>query len=91
MLTVTSTAIDAVKVVTPKLIADSRGTFCETYNQGFAEHGILANFVQDNESASAAIGTIRGLHFQGHPAAQAKLIRVLKGRIFDVAVDLRRS
>jgi dTDP-4-dehydrorhamnose 3,5-epimerase len=92
MLTVTSTAIDAVKAITPKWIADSRGAFCETYNQErFAEHGIVANFVQDNESASAAIGTIRGLHFQCHPAAQAKLIRVLKGRILDVAVDLRRS
>jgi dTDP-4-dehydrorhamnose 3,5-epimerase len=92
MLTVTSTAIDAVKVVTPTLIADTRGAFCETYNQArLAEHGILANFVQDNQSTSAAIGTIRGLHFQGRPAAQAKLIRVLKGRIFDVAVDLRRS
>src|SRR5262249_51359697 len=84
--------IDAVKIVTPKLIADSRGAFCETYNQArFAEHGITANFVQDNQSASAAAGTIRGLHFQGHPAAQAKLIRVVKGRILDVAVDLRRS
>ena len=92
MLTVTSTAIDAVKVVTPKLIADARGSFCETYNQErFAEHGMAANFVQDNQSSSSAIGTIRGLHFQGHPAAQAKLIRVLKGRIFDVAVDLRCS
>ena len=92
MLTVTSTAIDAVKVVTPKLIADFRGAFCETYNQErFAEHGIMPNFVQDNQSASTAIGTIRGLHFQRHPAAQAKLVRVLKGRIFDVAVDLRRS
>jgi dTDP-4-dehydrorhamnose 3,5-epimerase len=92
MLTVTSTAIDAVKVVTPKLIEDLRGEFCETYNQErFAEHGIMANFVQDNQSTSTAIGTIRGLHFQGHPAAQSKLIRVLKGRIFDVAVDLRRS
>jgi dTDP-4-dehydrorhamnose 3,5-epimerase len=92
MLTVTSTAINAVKVVTPKLIADSRGAFCETYNQErFAEHGIMPNFIQDNQSVSAAIGTIRGLHFQGHPAAQDKLIRVLKGRIFDVAVDLRRS
>jgi dTDP-4-dehydrorhamnose 3,5-epimerase len=92
MLTVTSTAIDAVKVLTPKLIADSRGAFCETYNQErFTEHGIMPNFVQDNQTVSAAIGTIRGLHFQGHPAAQAKLIRVLKGRIFDVAVDLRRS
>lgn len=92
MLAVTSTAIDAVKVVTPGLIADSRGAFSETYNQArFAEHGILANFVQDNQSVSSAIGTIRGLHFQGDPAAQAKLVRVLKGRIFDVAVDLRRS
>jgi dTDP-4-dehydrorhamnose 3,5-epimerase len=92
MLTVTSTAIEAVKVVTPKLIADSRGSFCETYNQErFAEHGIMPSFVQDNQSASAAVGTIRGLHFQSHPAAQAKLIRVLKGRILDVAVDLRRS
>lgn len=92
MLTVTSTAIDAVKVVTPKLITDSRGTFCETYHQErFAEHGIVSHFIQDNQSESAAIGTIRGLHFQSHPAAQAKLVRVLKGRVFDVAVDLRRS
>jgi len=92
MLTVTSAAIDAVKIVTPKLIADSRGAFCETYNQErFAEHGIVPDFVQDNQSVSAAIGTIRGLHFQSHPAAQAKLIRVLNGRILDVAVDLRRS
>jgi dTDP-4-dehydrorhamnose 3,5-epimerase len=92
MLTVTSAAIDAVKVITPKLIADSRGSFCETYNQErFADHGIMPTFVQDNDSVSAAIGTIRGLHFQSDPAAQAKLIRVLKGRIFDVAVDLRRS
>lgn len=92
MLTVTPTAIDAVKVVTPKLMADARGTFCETYNhERFAEHGIKPNFVQDNQSVSAAIGTVRGLHFQSHPAAQAKLVRVLKGRILDVAVDLRRS
>jgi dTDP-4-dehydrorhamnose 3,5-epimerase len=92
MLSVTSTAIGAVRVVTPELIADSRGAFCETYNQErFAEHGIMPNFVQDNQTVSAAIGTIRGLHFQGHPAAQAKLVRLLKGRIFDVAVDLRRS
>ncbi len=92
MLTVTPTAIDAVKVVTPKLIADSRGAFWETYNQErFVEHGIMPNFVQDNQSVSAAVGTIRGLHFQSHPAAQAKLVRVLKGRILDVAVDLRRS
>lgn len=53
MLTVTSTAIDAVKIITPKLIADSRGAFCETYNQErFAEHGIMPSFVQDNQSVS---------------------------------------
>lgn len=92
MLTVTPASIEAVKVVTPKLIRDNRGVFCETYNQvQFAEHGITAHFVQDNQSTSASIATVRGLHFQSHPAAQAKLVRVLKGRIFDVAVDLRRS
>lgn len=92
MLTVTSTEIRDVKVVATKLIADSRGSFCETYNQPrFVEHGITPAFVQDNHSVSAAVGTVRGLHFQSPPAAQAKLIRVLKGRIFDVAVDLRRS
>ena len=58
MLTVTSTEIDVVKIVTPKLIADSRGAFCEAYNQErFAARGITANFVQDNQSVSAAIGT----------------------------------
>jgi dTDP-4-dehydrorhamnose 3,5-epimerase len=92
MLTVTSTAIDAVKVITPKAFADSRGTFCETYNrERYFRHGISLGFVQDNESSSAEPGTIRGLHFQSHPAAQDKLVRVLHGRIMDVAVDIRRS
>jgi dTDP-4-dehydrorhamnose 3,5-epimerase len=92
MLTVTSTALDAVKVITPKAFSDARGVFCETYNRKrFAEYDIALNFVQDNQSSSAEIGTIRGLHFQSHPAAQDKLVRVLKGRILDVAVDLRRS
>jgi dTDP-4-dehydrorhamnose 3,5-epimerase len=92
MFTVTSAAIGDVKIVATKLIADSRGSFCETYHQPrFADHGITPTFVQDNHSVSATIGTVRGLHFQSPPAAQAKLIRVLKGRIFDVAVDLRRS
>jgi dTDP-4-dehydrorhamnose 3,5-epimerase len=92
MLTVTSTAIEAVKIVTPKSFADSRGVFCETYNRNrFFEHGIALEFIQDNHSSSVETGTIRGLHFQSPPAAQDKLIRVLRGSILDVAVDLRRS
>jgi dTDP-4-dehydrorhamnose 3,5-epimerase len=92
MLTVTPTSIEAVKIITPKAFRDARGVFCETYNRKrFFEHGITLDFVQDNYSLSAEIGTIRGLHFQGNPAAQGKLIRVLHGSIFDVVVDLRRS
>jgi len=92
MLTVTPTAIDAVKVITPKAFADSRGVFCETYNrQRFFDHGIGLEFVQDNQSVSAAAGTIRGLHFQSPPFAQDKLVRVARGRVYDVAIDLRRS
>lgn len=92
MLTVTPTAIDAVKIITPRSFADPRGIFTETYNRRrFVEHGIALDFVQDNQSSSATAGTIRGLHLQSHPAAQDKLVRVLRGSIFDVAVDLRRS
>jgi dTDP-4-dehydrorhamnose 3,5-epimerase len=92
MLTVVPTSIEAVKIITPKSFQDSRGVFCETYNrQRFFEHGVELDFVQDNQSSSAGIGTIRGLHFQSNPAAQDKLVRVLRGSIFDVAVDLRRT
>jgi dTDP-4-dehydrorhamnose 3,5-epimerase len=72
--------------------ADARGIFIETYNQrDFAALGIHETFVQDNQSLSVAVGTVRGLHFQLPPAAQAKLVRVLRGRILDVVVDLRRT
>jgi dTDP-4-dehydrorhamnose 3,5-epimerase len=92
MLDVTPTAIPDVKVLLPKAFGDARGTFSETYNAArFAEHGIKLNFVQDNQSWSAQPGTIRGLHFQSPPKAQDKLVRVVHGRILDVAVDLRRS
>ncbi len=92
MLTVTPTAIEAVKVVVPKSFANSRGSLCETYNRNrFFEHGITLDFVQDNQTLSRDPGTVRGLHFQSNPAAQGKLVRVLRGRILDVAVDLRRS
>jgi dTDP-4-dehydrorhamnose 3,5-epimerase len=71
---------------------DERGYFLETYSaRDFADLGVAEIFVQDNQSLSAAVGTIRGLHFQAPPRAQAKLVRVLRGAILDVAVDLRRS
>jgi len=92
MLDVVSAAIPDVKIIVPKAFADSRGYFSETYNrQRFADHGITLDFVQDNQSLSVEAGTIRGLHFQSPPMAQDKLVRVLRGRIVDVAVDLRRS
>jgi dTDP-4-dehydrorhamnose 3,5-epimerase len=75
-----------------KKFADPRGYFMETYNQrAYAEAGIACVFVQDNQSLSVRRGTIRGLHFQIPPEPQNKLVRVLRGSIFDVAVDLRRS
>lgn len=78
--------------MTPERFGDHRGFFSETYNrQRFVEAGIDMEFVQDNHSLSAAMGTIRGLHFQSPPFAQVKLVRVVRGRILDVAVDLRRS
>ncbi|MGB8276732.1 MAG: dTDP-4-dehydrorhamnose 3,5-epimerase [Methylovirgula sp.] len=87
-----TTTLEGVKVIVPKKTRDSRGFFSETYNrESFLQGGIAVDFVQDNQSRSAAAGTIRGLHFQSPPFAQDKLIRVLKGGILDVAVDLRRS
>jgi len=74
----------------PRRFADSRGYFVETYNERtLSGIGIAAGFVQDNESFSTVRGTIRGLHFQLPPASQAKLVRVLQGSVYDVAVDLR--
>jgi len=71
---------------------DARGVFVETYNRrDFAALGVVDEFVQDNWSFSERAGTVRGLHFQNPPHAQGKLVRVLRGRILDVAVDLRRS
>jgi len=78
--------------ITPQRFNDERGWFTETWNtQRFEKLGIGAEFCQDNQSASVKAGTIRGLHFQRTPHAQAKLVRCVKGRIFDVAVDLRRD
>ena len=81
-----------LKFLYPLRHGDHRGFFAETYSQrAYAEHGIDAVFVQDNHSLSAAAGTVRGLHFQAPPHAQAKLVRCGRGAIFDVAVDIRRG
>ena len=91
-LKVESLAIPDVKLVTPPRFGDDRGFFSETYNaQRFKEAGIDADFVQDNHSLSAKRGTVRGLHYQAPPFAQAKLVRVLRGAIIDVAVDARKG
>ena len=89
---VEETAIPAVKIVTPKKHGDARGFFSEVYNRSdWDKAGLHFTFVQDNHSFSAAVGTLRGLHFQTPPFAQDKLVRVARGRILDVAVDIRRS
>ncbi|GJD93003.1 dTDP-4-dehydrorhamnose 3,5-epimerase [Methylobacterium iners] len=89
---VIETAIPAVRRVAPIRHGDARGWFCETYRADLlAQAGIADVFVQDNQSFSAPVGTLRGLHFQTPPFAQGKLVRVIQGAILDVAVDLRRA
>jgi len=84
--------IPGLKLIVPRRFEDHRGVFCETYNESaFRSAGLTDAFVQDNVSRSARAGTVRGLHFQHPPHAQAKLVRVSRGRILDVAVDLRRT
>ncbi len=84
--------LDGPLLLSARRFADARGAFVETYSRrDFAGIGIEEDFVQDNQSLSRAVGTVRGLHFQLPPSAQAKLIRVLRGRILDVVVDLRRG
>lgn len=86
------TALDGVVIITPKRFGDHRGFFSETYNQHmFDEAGIRETFVQDNHSFSKEKGVLRGLHYQLEPHAQAKLVRVTRGRVFDVAVDIRKG
>lgn len=89
---ITPLAIDGLLLVEPSRIGDSRGFFSETFRADrFAEAAGPVAFVQDNQSLSAARGTIRGLHFQKAPRAQGKLVRVTRGAILDVAVDIRRD
>lgn len=83
--------IPGLIIIEPTIFEDSRGYFFEAFNQSvFEQNGIACRFVQDNQSKSS-YGVIRGLHYQQNPYAQAKLVRVLEGRILDVAVDIRKG
>jgi len=89
---VTATALPDVLLIEPARFGDNRGFFSESWNkERMAEHGIGVDFVQDNHSLSSAVGTVRGLHFQAPPNAQAKLVRCGRGVLFDVAVDIRKG
>ena len=91
-LTVIAAPVAGVMILRPKKFADHRGFFSETFNQrDMRAAGIDDEFVQDNHSLSVTPGTLRGLHYQSPPMAQAKLIRVIRGSILDVVVDLRTS
>lgn len=92
MVEIVALDLPEVKLLRVKRHGDARGYFSEVYNKRvLAQHGIMTEFVQDNCSLSARRGTLRGLHFQRPPTAQCKLVRVVRGAIFDVAVDLRRG
>ena len=89
---VVSLDIPDVKIIRPKKFGDHRGFFSETYTKkAFEAAGLHYDFVQDNQSLSAEVGTVRGLHFQLPPFAQDKLVRVVRGAILDVAVDIRKD
>lgn len=88
---VTTTEIEGVLVIEPDVHGDSRGWFVEQYNEArYKEAGVTADFVQDNESFSSK-GVVRGLHWQAGEHCQAKLVRVIKGAVWDVAVDIRNG
>ena len=90
-MTVIDTEIEGVKIIEPKVFRDGRGYFCETYNADrYKSAGITADFVQDNESFSSK-GVVRGLHWQAAPHTQAKLVRVIRGAVWDVVVDIRKG
>lgn len=85
------TVIKDLLIIKPKVFEDARGYFFESYNEGvFKKNGIDVNFMQDNQSLSNA-NVLRGLHFQAPPFAQGKLVRVIKGAVLDVAVDIRKK
>lgn len=89
---VIKTEIEDLYIIEPQIFGDSRGWFMESWSQKkMEEAGLFYNFVQDNHSFSAVKGTLRGLHFQKGSSSQAKLVRCIKGAVFDVAVDLRKN
>jgi len=89
-MNVTKTALPGVLLITPKVHGDARGFFMESYHEAqLLAQGIDCTFIQDNHSLSAQAGTVRGLHYQEAPQAQTKLLRVLTGAVYDVAVDIR--
>ena len=91
-MNVLETALAGVSILEPQVFGDARGWFMESWSKKKMENaGICVDFVQDNHSFSAQKGTLRGLHYQLNPMAQAKLLRVSRGAIFDVAVDIRRG
>ena len=88
---IVETKIKGLVIIKPRVFADERGYFFESYNENiFRQNGITESFVQDNQSLSHA-GVLRGLHFQAPPFAQGKLVRVLDGSVLDVAVDIRKN
>ena len=91
MINVIDTEIDGVKIIEPRLFGDARGYFFESFSQKeFEEKVCKTQFVQDNESRSVA-GVVRGLHYQKPPFTQSKLVRVVRGAVLDVAVDIRKG
>ena len=91
IMEIIKTSIEGLLIIKPDVFKDDRGYFYESYNkERFAKAGLTMDFVQDNESKSAK-GVLRGLHFQKPPYAQGKLVRVIKGAVMDVAVDLRKD
>ncbi len=91
-MTIEPLAIPDVKIITPRVFSDARGYFLETWSEAaFTRAGIPDHFVQDNHASSIKPGTVRGLHYQNPPHAQGKLVRVVRGSILDVAVDIRRA
>ena len=89
---VVSTDIEDLFIIEPQVFGDNRGWFMESWSQKKMEEvGLFYNFVQDNHSFSAIKGTLRGLHFQKGSSSQAKLVRCVRGAVFDVAVDLRKN
>src|ERR1700751_4846208 len=88
---VTTTDIEGLLIIEPSVFGDDRGYFYESYNQAkYREAGITADFIQDNQSFSRK-GTVRALHGQAEPFAQGKLVRVIAGKVLDVAVDIRKA